>query len=254
MNHWSLVKLQIDLRAFARACAEPWLWSKDMGGRLSWKKPRVFRITYPQLGDHWVCLCHLVRFRRASGMAHRLNLSQEPGKAGENRLRLVQEIADILQIRSELEFSDEPSELELPVHPARNGRTLLFPGCLQTPRTVVTYQFDGISHPHLNPGADEVASFLDCFQKAELRKIGRPLTLTESMDTLAQAKVFIGVSSGMSHLAASANTPALIYLKPGPGAKLDIPVYRHLKRWNPYPKTRYFSNVMELKKMLHHFI
>jgi ADP-heptose:LPS heptosyltransferase len=35
------------------------------------------------------------------------------------------------------------------------------------------------------------------------------------MKVLLQAKLFVGVSSGMSHLAASANTPTFIYLKGG---------------------------------------
>lgn len=254
MNRWAFDKFKVDLRAFARGQVEPLLWLKEMGGVSSWKKPRVFSISYPALGDHWVSLCHFVRFCRASGGRHLLNLPEAYGRSKEHRTALVQEIGKVLQCDSEIEFSDQPPELQLPVHPARNGKTVMLPGCLQTKRSLVAYQFDGVSHAHLNPTEEEIKSFLGCFPAVEVRKVGMPLTLAESMEVLSRAKLFIGVSSGMSHLAASANTPALLYMKFLPEYALTVHYYKHFKRWNPYPRTRFFSNLNELKSLLRNYL
>jgi len=229
---------------------EPWLWRNDMGGRLSFQRPRIYGITYQFLGDHWVSICHLVRFRRFSRVPHRLGIQPIAGMTAEQRVGLVKQIARILKVESEVEFADEPPELNLHVHPARNGQTLLLPEAARIKREFIAFQFDGVSQPQLNPTAEELESFLACFDKSLLRRVGKPLTLEESMQVLATSKLFIGVSSGMSHLAASASTPALIYFKGGLERHSQLANYKHLRRWNPYPNTRFFSSAGELKRIL----
>jgi hypothetical protein len=237
----------VDCRHFARGKIEPLLWCREMGGRQSFQKPRVFGVTYEYLGDHWVGLCHFIRFRRFSRMPHRLGMQPSAGLTAEQRVGLVKQIAKILNVESELEFANEPPELPLAIHPARNGETLYLPGASLAKREWIACQFNGVSQPQLNPTAEELDSFLGCFEKCLLRPVGKPLTLVESMQTLAESKLFIGVSSGMSHLAASAKTPSLIYLK---GGARDQSNYKHLRRWNPYPNTHFFSDVAELRRIL----
>ncbi|HEU5397524.1 MAG TPA: hypothetical protein VFV81_10165, partial [Verrucomicrobiae bacterium] len=53
-----------------------------------------------------------------------------------------------------------------------------------------------------------------------------------------------------SHLAASAGTPTLIYLKHDLRSRLGQSTYQHLVRWNPYPRTKFFCEVTELKRHL----
>jgi hypothetical protein len=235
-----------------------------MGGRLSLERPRVYGVAYSQLGDHWVALCHLVRFRRLSRLPHRLGIVSTSKMGAEQRVLLLKQIAKILNVESELEFADEPPELVLPVHPARNGVTLEFPGALRARRDFIAFQFDGDSMSDFNPTTEELESFLACFESGLLRRVGRPLTLEESIQILANSKLFVGVSSGMSHLAASANTPSLIFSRGGAAtdrSKLSIvdkygdlwrslDIYKRLRRWHPYRNTRFFSNLDELRRAL----
>lgn len=253
MNSWKWRKFQVDCLHFARGKFERWLWFGDMGGHLSFGRPRVYGITHPFLGDHWVSICHLVRFRRFSRIPHRLGLQPAGHLTTEQRIALVKEIAKILNVEPEIEFTNERPELDLHVHPARNGKTLLIPGAALAKREFIAFQFDGVSQPQYNPTAEELESFQGCFDKNQLRRVGRPLTLQESMRILAASKLFIGVSSGMSHLAASASTPALIYLKRGLKEQSDLANYKHLRRWNPYPNTRFFTNAAELDQILKKF-
>lgn len=243
-------RLKIDVLADLRAKMDFWLWQRDMGGIASWRRPRVYGICYPQLGDHWVGLCHLVRFRRLTGIPHVLSLPEEYGRSSDQRIALAKEIAGLLRCGSELEFSVRPAELSLPVHPARNGRTIVLSDARSAERNLLAYQFDGISHRELNPSPEEEASFLDCFAGTPRQKIGRPLSLAESMAALLHARLFIGVSSGMSHVAASAGTPTLIYVKHPLTAQPGVETYAHLRRWNPYPETHFFSSLSELKDIL----
>jgi hypothetical protein len=233
-------KLKVDLNAYIGSCFERALWLRDMGGRESLRRPRIFGITYTQLGDHWVGLCHYIRFRRFSRQAHKLSVPTS------ERMSLLYRIASILGVESELEFTGAKPELEVAVHPARNGRTLVIPNSANDHRAHIAYQFDGKSHAHLNPTAEEVAGFLGCFDCSQLRPVGLPSTLEQSAKILVGAKLFVGVSSGMSHLAASAGTPSLIYAKNGGG----VNEYKRLKLWNPYSNTRFFSSAEELKKQL----
>lgn len=263
MNSWKWRKFQADCRQFARGRLEPLLWFREMGGRLSFQKPRVYKVPYQQMGDHWVSLCHFVRFRRFSRISHRLGIQSLPGITAEQRVSLLKQIARILNVESELEFTNKPPELYLPVHPARNGKTIQIPDASLTRRKFIAFQFDGISHPQFNPTAEELETFLAYFESSSLCRIGKPLTLEESMQVLANSKLFIGVSSGMSHLAASANTPTLIFMKGvGKGQNdlnivdknnrrwSNLDIYKHLRRWHPYPNTYFFSDVIELERIL----
>jgi hypothetical protein len=250
MNSFAIKKLLVDCHYGARSKMELLLGFREMGGSLSFRRPRVFGIAEPHLGDHWIAFCHFIRFRRFSRLSHRLGLKPGLGITTEQWVSLVRQIATILKVEAELEFADEPPELELPVHPARNGKTLLIPHSFQTTRKFIAFQFDGISRPDLNPTPEEVESFLACFDQSLLRRVGRPLTLEECVQVLATSKLFMGISSGMSHVAASTGTPALLFLKGGAKDQNRLKVYQHLRRWNPYPNTHIFSNVNELKRIL----
>lgn len=250
MNFLTTEKWIEDCRCAIRGKLEPFLWLRDMGAAASLKRPRTFKITYPQLGDHWVALSHFVRFKEYSRQPHRISLQASQGITVEMRKSLLVQIAKILKVEEQLEFTDLPAELELPIHPARNGQTLVVPNAASSQRELIAYQFDGISHSHWNPTDAEVQSFFESLPAKKLCRIGRPLTLEESMNILLKSSLFIGVSSGMSHLAASAGTPTFIYCKGGLTDNAGLEIYRRLKRWNCYPKTKFFSTLPELKRLL----
>jgi len=252
MNIWPLLKTAQDIRFWARSKCEHFLWRREMGGRESLVRPRIFGITYPYLGDTWVGLSHLVRFRNYSNQPHLLRLESIGEITSRDRESLIAEISSLLGIEKSISLTDCRAELPLPVHPARNGAALLSPKVKQYGRKYVAYQFDGVSQPQLNPSEKEIEEFLGLFDASCLRRIGKPLTLAESMEILLQSKLFLGVSSGMSHLAASAATTSLIYNKGDSfrdGRRLKV--YRHLLRWHPYPNARLFSDVKSLAALLH---
>ena len=221
-----------------------------MGGFPSFVRSRSFTIRYPNLGDYWVAICHLIRFQRLAHRKHFLTIPAPTGPAFTSiaeRKDLILEIARILGVESEIAFSNRPPEMSLPVHPARNGATLYIPGSAHTKRHWIAWQFDGVSHPELNPEKKQLEAILDLFPKEILRRVGKPLSLRESTEILMHSKYFIGVSSGMSHVAASAEVPSYIFLNPRLSKRDQLDVYRHLRRWNPYPGVRFFSTRQDLE-------
>lgn len=252
--------IRCDLIAAARGKFEFILRRRDWGGRPESAINEVFSVSYPgfdealpksNLGDLWVGLSHLIWLARRTG--RRLKFSFDPSFDPEflnKREALVAEILRLFKAESDVEVVRENVTRLLPVHPPRNGRILrIIPRSSPDSRLVV-YQFDGISHPELNPNSAEISSFLSLFDEQQAVRVGLPKTLSESFHLIEQAQCFIGVCSGMSHIAATLGKPCFIYFKRGPDSGSSVQEYARLKRWQPYHRTKFFSLAAELGRLV----
>jgi len=239
----------VDLKFYLRRIGYPLLLRRSLGS-LAWKTPMCLGVQYVLLGDQWVGLTNYLRLRRQTGLAHRLCLPPAYGVSADSRKALMIEVASTLGVLDEVIFSDCLPDAFLPPHPPADGQVLQFQDAGSHERNYVAYQFDGYSHSWLNPTEEEMQGFLSCFSKSELIKVGRPLTIQQSADVLKRSKLFIGVSSGMSHIAASAGVKQFIYLTDKVKEHNHIRPYPHLRLWNPYRDLRFFSNLAQLKAQL----
>jgi hypothetical protein len=249
MKAVSLVKT--DVVATVRAKLEGVLRRRDWGGSPESGIGDVFGARYPSLGDLWVGLSHLIWLARRTG--HRLKFSFDPSLAPgliSEREALATEILRLFNAESEVQIVSENIARFLPVHPPRNGRIVWINPRCSSDSGLVAYQFDGISRPDLNPSFEDISSFLSVLNKSQAVRVGLPKTLSESFHLIEQARLFIGVSSGMSHVAASLRKPCFIYFKPAQDAKGRMQDYARLKRWHPYPGTKFFSSAQELNRLL----
>ena len=75
---------------------------------------------------------------------------------------------------------------------------------------IITYQFDGNHFKRVNglPNFQLLESILDTLEtKYDVIKLGKHLSLKENIELLAKSKCFLGVSSGMMHVAHSVGVP-----------------------------------------------
>lgn len=78
---------------------------------------------------------------------------------------------------------------------------------------VIAYQFDGVSSMHLKAASAEEQQALTTWAVntgVALFRVGLPLTMAGNMRILSQAEAFVGIDSGMSHLAHSVGTPVML--------------------------------------------
>lgn len=83
----------------------------------------------------------------------------------------------------------------------------------------VCFQFDGVTHPQkTNPPPEDLAQLLGAWLPAgiEFIRLGRPLSIADDVRLLSRSDAFLGVDSGMSHIAHSAMVPCFLlqYLEP----------------------------------------
>jgi hypothetical protein len=258
MKPVSLIKS--DLVAAARGKFECILRRREWGGAPESAVDEVFGVSYPgfkealpksNLGDLWVGLSHLIWLARRTG--RRLKFSFDPSFDPEflnKREALVVEILRLFNAEKDVEVIRESVTRLLPVHPPRNGRILRIIPRFSSDSHLVAYQFDGISHPELNPNSEEVSSFLSLFDENQTVQVGLPKALSESFHLIEQARYFIGVCSGMSHIAATLGKPCFIYFDQENDAQGRIREYARLKRWHPYRGTRFFSSTEELARLV----
>ncbi len=73
------------------------------------------------------------------------------------------------------------------------------------------YQFDGVSSPELkNPPQSDINKIHDFLFPFPSIKVGLPMNAAASMSALAGCAFFVGVDSGMSHLAHSVGCPIFL--------------------------------------------
>jgi hypothetical protein len=249
MKAASLIK--VDVVATVRGKFEGVLRQREWGGSPKSAIDNVFGVRYDCLGDLWVGLSHLIWLARRTG--RRLKFSFDPSLGPElvnGREALASEILRLFDAQREVQVVRENITRFLPVHPPRNGRIVWITPHCSTDSGSVAYQFDGISRPDLNPSFEEISSFLSLFNEGQATRVGLPKTLSESFHMIERARFFIGVSSGMSHIAASLRKPCFIYFKRGRDAKGRVQDYARLKRWHPYPGTKFFSSAQDLNRLL----
>lgn len=78
---------------------------------------------------------------------------------------------------------------------------------------LITYQFDGISSAEdKNPPFDDYSRLLTTLMNRSeyTTRLDKCLTLSECVDLLCQSRFFVGVDSGMSHLAHAVGVPTII--------------------------------------------
>jgi Glycosyltransferase family 9 (heptosyltransferase) len=250
MKAASLAK--IDIVATVRGKFEGVLRRREWGGSPKSAIDNIFgaRWNHP-LGDLWVGLSHLIWLARQTG--RRLKFSVDPSLAPgpiSEREALATEILRLFNAESDVQIVRENITCFLPVHPPRNGRIVWINPRCSSDSGLVAYQFDGIAHSDLNPSFEEISSFLSLFNEGQAVRVGLPKTLSESFHMIERARLFIGVSSGMSHIAASLRKPCFIYFKPGRDAKGRMQDYARLKRWHPYSGTKFFSSAQDLNRLL----
>jgi hypothetical protein len=257
MKSFSLIPS--DLTALARARFEFVLRRRDWGGPPESAVDEVFGVSYPgfrealprsNLGDLWVGLSHLIWLARRTGRCLKFSFDRSfDTEFQKKREALVSEILRLFNAEREVQVVREKITRLLPVHPPRNGRIVRIIPRSWPNSDVITFQFDGIAHPELNPNFEEASSFLSLFDEHQVR-VGLPKTLSESFHLIEQARYFIGVCSGMSHIAATLEKPCFIYFKAVQDARSRIQEYRRLKRWHPYHGTKFFSSVEELARLI----
>ena len=227
---------------------ESTLWKREVCFSRACKSELVYGIEYPALGDHWIGLSHFIKVVNLTKRNHRLSLHECYGRSREYRNDIVTQLSELIGCEHKISFSTSDPDIILPVHPPRDGKIIKLSNSEVKPNLkVLAFQFDGLSHPHLNPTNYEVEKFLELFDGWDVIKIGLPLTLKQSFNLLCSSNLFIGVSSGMSHLAASLGIPSFIYFKGGVNSPKGSKIYKHLKRWNPYPQTYFYSSLNELQ-------
>ena len=73
----------------------------------------------------------------------------------------------------------------------------------------ICYQFDGKSGGKLND--EDKLKILNAFPSYEMKEIGLPLSVQECIEIATTSDLFIGINSGMAHLARSVRVPTLIF-------------------------------------------
>lgn len=81
----------------------------------------------------------------------------------------------------------------------------------KTNSNLICYQFDGNSyHKYKNHSDNETNKLINSFSDIKFLKLGKHLSIKECINYLSICKLFIGVDSGMSHLAHCVNTPCVL--------------------------------------------
>ena len=164
------------------------------------------------LGDHWATLQHLITrsyVTREEQLLSRWQHGKDYGPRFEEMLALIGGPE-----RAQVSVVDRPYNTEL------NGYDVWATPYWPTVRTWnpshhhsgVVYQFDGISSAEAkNPPEAELRDIMAYLRAWEdVTPLGKHMSLAEVVDELRQAKLFVGVDSGMSHIAHSVGVPTII--------------------------------------------
>lgn len=167
------------------------------------------------LGDSWVVTQWLLRQSAIQGspalLSNRLPKFRDGGPS--NMLALMPLIAVQLDSPGTFEFVDHPagqttritsSREDLWTCPRMPTRTKWDGGSAGT----ICYQYDGRSIAEMkNPPTADLGRLQ---QWPNMHRVGLPLTMEESLAKLAACKLFIGVCSGMSHVAHAVGCPMIL--------------------------------------------
>ncbi len=166
------------------------------------------------LGDHWMTVNYLITrsyILREEQLLSRYQHGKDYGPRFAEMLSLINGPE-----RSSVVLVDEPGQQEpdgfdvwtgpaWPTHKRWNAR------CHKT--GYICYQFDGISSAECkNPPEQDLDNILRDIYRSRLsgHMLGMGSTLENVVEHLSVASVFVGVDSGMSHLAHSVGCPVII--------------------------------------------
>jgi len=196
------------------------------------------RLCWYGMGDLWAYLSHLILTKSQE------EISKYVGRNG----RLVDKKDEILQI---LNCFDEKSKIKISEDEGRNEVTFSVknhkePYCKtkvqwNNPKSkIISYQIYTMSthNPERKMNQDEVNNFFFHMNKKGYECINlnnRSLSLLEICNILAMSKAFIGIDSGISHIAHSVGVPSCLYF------------YNKLATSHPNKKYIPFRNINELK-------
>ena len=163
------------------------------------------------LGDHWMTVNHLITRSYVLREEQRLSRWQHGRDFGPR----FNEIIDLLQApeRSRVVVVDEPGKQEPggfdvwtgPAWPTKRRWDML-----AHRHGPICYQFDGISSPEKNPSAADLEHIVRCFGTGRSVCLGAAQSLDTIVRLLSMARLFVGVDSGMSHIAHSVGVPVII--------------------------------------------
>ncbi len=164
------------------------------------------------LGDHWATINYLIT--RSFVLREEMLLSRY--QHGQDFASRLQEIRYLLAApeRSSVVLVDEPGTHE------PDGFDVWATNYWPTKETWkpnagrrVCYQFDGISSAEdKNPPREDQRRILDFLKRENMEpvRLGSHMTLAAAVHELAEAQMFIGCDSGMSHVAHSVGTPMIL--------------------------------------------
>ena len=198
--------------------------------------PRIFKyVSGRALGDVWTLTQWLLRRSEEWGKPAVLSRQLGPQPDGhDNVLELIPRIAALLDSTGSIAFTDEPG-----VDPPITGPSLWGPRVTYMPTKMkwrpdgrspplVGYQVDGRSGSDAkNPPAADVDRLINAIYAAGAHpvRIGLPLTVEEEISVLSDCSLYVGVCSGISHLAHSMKGLPMILVR-----------YRlRFERWHPDP-------------------
>ena len=198
--------------------------------------PRIFKyVSGRALGDVWTLTQWLARRSEETGQPAVLSRQLGPQPDGhDNVLDLIPRCLALLDTTGTIEFTDEEG-----VDPPITGPSLWGPRVvymptrnrwLPWPGMSLAYQFDGRSGSDAkNPSAVEAERILHAWPVDNIGtcppvRIGLPMTVEEEIAALAGSRLFIGVCSGISHLAHSVGVPMIL-----------IRYRLRFERWHPDP-------------------
>lgn len=163
------------------------------------------------LGDHWATVSYLIT--RSYILREEQQLSRY--QHGVDFKERFQEILTLLQgpERSSVSLVDEPG-----THEPDGYDVWAAPAWPTKPRwsppkagnNQVCYQFDGVSSAESkNPPPQDMDRILEAIGQGGVR-LGNHQTLAQIVALLSESSLFVGVDSGMSHIAHSVGTPVII--------------------------------------------
>ncbi len=160
--------------------------------------PEVYsdETVFNKLGDSWTFICWLLKQNEELGEVPKVTKSDR-----------FTEILELLDTKGKIEFVDRKGSKRTNAYwVIKNLPTKIQwkPGNYKQ----ICYQFD--AHIVTRPTRWDIQDFLTKFQDYKLIKLDRTKTLAECIKIMSESDAFVGVSSGMSHVAHSVGIPIFL--------------------------------------------
>lgn len=196
-------------------------------------RPRIFRyVSGRALGDIWTLTQWLLRRSEETGQPAILSRQLGPQPDGHDDVfELIPRIAALLDSTGTIQFTDEPGEDPPIAGPSLWGPRVVYMPVKKLWRwkdgwSTAVFQLDGRSGADAkNPSAEDAYRLIEAARGSDTMLIGLPMHLEASVYWLSRCRFFVGVCSGMSHVAHSVGCPTIL-----------IRYRLQFERWHPDPK------------------